>query len=456
MHSLLRFISEMTKISQIYNWSRYPVIGAQLHTFRTHEELKQLLATVPKLITRGSGLSYGDASLANHILSTSHFNKMLEFDEEAGIIRCESGVTLDELLKVIVPAGWFLPVTPGTKFITMGGAVAADVHGKNHHKEGSIGRYVTELSLMLANGDVVTCNRHENSELFHATCGGMGLTGVILEVELRLKKVETSAIYQKNLIARNLTELIQLLRENNDWTYSVAWIDCLSTGKNMGRGVLMLGEHARLIDLPQHERYEPYKVHTDPKLKVPFAAPSFVLNRFSIGAFNYLFNLKHMVGKKEFVVDYDKFFYPLDFVKGWNHLYGKRGFLQYQFVIPFENGEKALAEILNRICQSKLASFLSVLKLLGESDNSIAFPMPGFTLSLDLPVSARLFPLLEELDTIVAANNGRLYLAKDARMNSQTFEKGYPGVKQFKDLLQTSGANAKFESALSKRLSIST
>lgn len=445
----------MTKVSQISNWSRYPVVGAQVHHFRTPEELKGLLNQIPKLIPRGSGLSYGDASLSDHILSTSHFNKMLAFDEEAGIIRCESGVTLDELLKVIAPAGWFLPVTPGTKFITMGGAVAADVHGKNHHKEGSIGRYVTELSIMLANGEVAICSPRENSELFHATCGGMGLTGVVLEVELRLKKIETSYIYQKNIIATNLAELIRLLREHNDWTYSVAWVDCLSTGKSMGRGVLMLGEHANLIELKQKDRYEPLQVHSDPKLKVPFAAPGFILNRFSIGAFNYLFNLKHVVSDKEFVVHYDKFFYPLDFVKGWNHLYGKRGFLQYQFVIPFENGEQAMAEILNRICQSKLASFLSVLKLLGESEHSIAFPMPGFTLSLDLPISPKLFPLLEELDTIVAANNGRLYLAKDARMKSATFEKGYPSIKEFKDLLQTSGANSKFESALSKRLSIS-
>lgn len=430
------------------------MIGAQLHTFRTHEELRQLLAQVPRLITRGAGLSYGDASLGNHILSTRHFNKMLAFDKEKGAIRCESGVTLDELLKVIVPAGWFLPVTPGTKFITMGGAVASDVHGKNHHKEGSIGRYVTEISLMLANGEVVTCSRGENRDLFHATCGGMGLTGVVLEVELQLKKIETSSIYQKNIIAKDLKELIRLLRENNDWTYSVAWVDCLSTGKNMGRGVLMLGEHANLIDLPKNERYEPLRVHTDPRLRVPFVAPSFLLNQLSIGVFNYLFNLKHVLTAKEFVVHYDKFFYPLDFVKGWNHLYGKRGFLQYQFVIPFENGEQALTDILNRICQSKLASFLSVLKLLGESEHSIAFPMPGFTLSLDLPIAPRLFPLLEELDQIVAENKGRLYLAKDARMKSDTFAKGYPAIQQFKDLLQHTGANAKFESALSKRLSI--
>lgn len=442
----------MGKTSKIYNWSRYPVVDAEVHTFRTPEELKELMLKIPRFIPRGAGLSYGDASLGKHVLSTRHFNKILEFDVDNGTIRCESGVTLDELLEVIVPKGWFLPVTPGTKFITVGGAIASDVHGKNHHKEGSFGRYVAEMNLMDASGEVITCGHEINRELFMDTCGGMGLTGVVLDVNLELKKIETSYIKQKNILAANLRELIELLKKHNEATYSVAWIDCVSTGKNMGKGVLMLGEHATLNDLPEKKKQNPLEVHGRPKVSIPFALPSFVLSRFSIGVFNRLYHLKHVLGKKDFVSHYNTFFYPLDFIRGWNRMYGKRGFLQYQFVIPFERGEETLEEIMRRISRSKLASFLSVLKLLGTGAHSVAFPMPGFTLALDLPVSRKLFHLLDDLDEIVTSSGGRLYLAKDARMKSKTFTKGYPGFEKFQRTLASSGANKKFESLLSKRL----
>lgn len=435
-----------------YNWSRYPVVDAQVHTFQTEGDLREMVKKVPKLIARGAGLSYGDASLASHIVSTKKFNKLLNLDVQQGVIRCESGVTLDEILKIAVPKGWFLPVTPGTKFITIGGAVAADVHGKNHHIEGSFNRYVNELTLMQADGSVLTCAPGENADLFHATCGGMGLSGVILEIELRLRRIETAYIVQENLIARNLGELLDLLMTYNDRTYSVAWVDCLTTGKSMGRGVLMLGEHAEYKDLPAKLKKAPLAIHSDPRLKIPFDLPSFVLNKFSIGLFNQLFNLKHRLTTRKFTVHYDTFFYPLDFIQNWNRMYGRRGFLQYQFVIPFEKGEETLAKILHLISQSKLASFLTVLKLLGASDHSVAFPMPGFTLALDLPVSARLFPLLDQLDEIVAENGGRIYLAKDARMKAEIFKKGYPGAADFNNLLKHSGAVLKFESSLSKRL----
>jgi len=437
---------------QISNWNGYPVVSAQLHSFQTLEELRHLMAEIPRLIPRGAGLSYGDASLAGHILSTHRFNRFLHFDHLRGAIRCEAGVTLDEILKVIVPKGWFLPVTPGTKYITIGGAVAADVHGKNHHKEGSIGRYVDRLTLMMADGELMQCSSTENPDLFHTTCGGMGLTGIILEVELNLKPIETSRIVQKNIIAPNLKTMIEMLRAHNDSTYSVAWIDCLARGNKMGRGVVMLGEHALLKDLTQNERTEALHIHADPKFSVPFELPASILNTFSISVFNQLFFQKHKIAANESVVQYDQFFYPLDFVKNWNRLYGRNGFLQYQFVIPFENGESTLSEIVSQISKSKQASFLSVLKLLGKSEHSMAFPMSGFTLSLDLPVSKKLFPLLDSLDELVAANGGRLYLAKDARMSGKMLARGYPALQQFKKSRDSSGASAKFESLLSKRL----
>jgi decaprenylphospho-beta-D-ribofuranose 2-oxidase len=442
----------MRKAKPVSNWGRYPVVDAKSYTFRTVNELKSFVGKTPRFITRGSGLSYGDASLAPVILSTLKFNKILEFDRENGYIRCESGVTLDDLLKVIVPAGWFLPVVPGTKYITVGGAVAADVHGKNHHKDGSFTRYVSSLSIMDTSGQVINCSRDSEAELFHSTCGSMGLTGVILEAGIRLTKVKTAYIVQNNIIAKDLAALISLLKENNASTFSVAWVDCLARGSRLGRGVVMLGEYAQVDDLDQANREFPLKIHRKASLGVPFSMPSFLLNGFTIGAFNTLFFKKHEWSKKEFPVHYDKFFFPLDFIRNWNRLYGKRGFLQYQFVVPFEDGERAMKEILLQISKSRLASFLSVLKLLGPGEHPMSFAMPGYTLALDFPVSEKLFRMLDELDKIVAAAGGRIYLAKDSRMKLETFRGGYPGAVQLQDQLRDK--HSKFGSMLSERLSI--
>jgi decaprenylphospho-beta-D-ribofuranose 2-oxidase len=424
-----------------------------MYTFRTIRELKEFMQGTRSFITRGAGLSYGDASLAPVILSTIKFNKILSFDREQGCIRCEAGVTLEDLLKVIVPAGWFLPVVPGTKYITVGGAVAADVHGKNHHKDGSFTRYVSSLALMVNSGEVVTCSRGKNTEIFHSTCGGMGLTGVILEAVIHLTKVKTAYVVQKNIIAPNLGALTSLLKKHASATFSVAWVDCLASGSNLGRGVLMLGEYAQVDDLRPADREFPLKVHKRARLKVPLTMPSFMLNSFTVGAFNAAFYWKHQLMKKEFPIHYDKFFFPLDFIRDWNRLYGQRGFLQYQFVIPFEGAEVALIEILRQISKSRLASFLSVLKLLGPGEHPLSFAMPGYTLALDFPVAPKLFPLLDELDKIVAAAGGRIYLAKDSRMKLDTFKGGYPEVAHLRRHVGDI-KDPKFGSLLSERLSI--
>lgn len=443
----------MPKVRPVNNWGRYPVVNARMHTFRTISELQDFAGNTKSFIPRGSGLSYGDASLAPVILSTLKFNKILEFNREAGTIRCESGVTLEDILKVIVPAGWFLPVVPGTKHITVGGAVAADVHGKNHHKDGSFTKYVSELNIMVNPGQIMTCTREHNPDVFHSTCGGMGLTGVILEAVIRLTKVNTAYIVQRNLMAPNLRALTSLLKDHSSSTFSVSWVDCLATGSRMGRGVVMLGEYAQVDDLRLKDREFPLKVHGKARLTVPFTMPSFLLNSMTVSAFNTAFYLKYKWSKKEAAVHYDQFFFPLDFVRDWNRCYGKRGFLQYQFVIPFEGGEEAMAEILGQISRSKLASFLSVLKLLGPGEHTMSFPMPGYTLALDFPISDKLFSMLDELDKIVASCGGRIYLAKDSRMKLQTFIDGYPDAGRFsKQLRDVHGA--KFGSMLSERLSM--
>jgi decaprenylphospho-beta-D-ribofuranose 2-oxidase len=442
----------MRKAKPVSNWGRYPVVNAQTFTFRTVNELKSFVGTTSRFITRGSGLSYGDASLAPVILSTLKFNKILEFDREKGCIRCESGVTLDDLLRVIVPAGWFLPVVPGTKYITVGGAVAADVHGKNHHKDGSFTKYVSSVDVMDHTGEVFQCTRKHNAELFHSTCGGMGLTGVILEARIQLTKVKTAYINQKNIMAGDLATLTSLLKEHDSSTFSVAWVDCLASGRNLGQGVVMLGEYAQVDELKATDREFPLKVHKRPRLSVPLTMPSWLLNGFTIGSFNYLFYKKHELSKKEFPVHYDQFFFPLDFIRHWNRLYGRRGFLQYQFVIPFKDGDRVMKEILQQISKSRLASFLSVLKLLGPGEHPLSFAIPGYTLALDFPVSAELFLMLDELDKIVASAGGRIYLAKDSRMKLETFKYGYPGAIQLQDQLRDK--DPKFGSMMSERLSI--
>lgn len=444
------------KTAEVYNWSRYPRVLANQYSFTRVSELQQLLQQLPTLIARGSGLSYGDASLSGEVVSTLRFNKMLNFNNEAGIIRCESGVTLDELLQVIVPAGWFLPVTPGTKFITLGGAVAADVHGKNHHKEGSFSRYIKSITVMGSDGEIVECSASKNQELFHLTCGGMGLTGIILEVELELKKTTTSMITQKNIAANNLDEMLDALRNYSHYTYSVAWIDCLSGGKNMGRGALMVGEHTVLDELPKSLRKQPLRLHTKPRLNIPFEMPSFLLNSITTGIFNDAYFSLMKLRNKEFLTHYDKFFYPLDFILHWNLLYGKPGFLQYQFVVPFDGGDSALKIILKKITESKSASFLAVLKVMGEAEHPLSFGMPGYTLALDFPVSQQLFLLLEELDAVVAAHGGKLYLAKDARMKQKVFSQSYAQYDEVKTKLKKYKGHVKFESLLSQRLSLTS
>jgi hypothetical protein len=282
----------------------------------------------------------------------------------------------------------------------------------------------------------------------------MGLSGIILQVELRLKKMETAFIKQKNIIARNLEELVRMLKENNSSTYSVAWIDCIASGSRLGRSVLMLGEHAKIDELPDKYKGRSLLTHRAPKLRLPVDLPSFTLNSYSVGLFNNAYYYSHLFSRKEFFVHYDKFFYPLDFIKDWNKLYGRRGFLQYQFVIPRGRGEEGLTEIIKKISGSRLASFLGVLKLLGPSDHPLSFAMDGYTLALDFPITNQLFGLLDQLDDIVVACEGRIYLAKDARMKMETFHKCYRRQAHFRDSMAKRGGDHKFESLLSKRLAI--
>jgi len=437
----------------IANWGNYPVIESDDESFVFEDQLDALIQKEQSFIARGNGRCYGDASLAERTISTLKFDKILSFDTANGIFECQSGLTLDQILTVIVPAGWFLPVTPGTKFITIGGGLASDVHGKNHHVDGSISNHVIEMDVVLASDQVITCSADLHPDLFEATLGGMGLTGVISRVKLRLKKIATSLIRQKQIKAENLQELIGLFEEYKDYTYSVAWIDCLKKGKHFGRSILMLGEHAAVADLPEHQKANPLKLPKNKQLNFPFSMPSWVLNKFTVKAFNFLYYSKNFKKEINNLVSYEPFFYPLDAVLHWNRLYGKSGFVQYQFVLPLDARE-GLIEILHRIADEGLGSFLAVLKVFGKQESMISFPKEGYTLALDFPVRTGLLEFLDELDAIVLKYKGRLYMSKDARMKPEMLVAGYPELEKFKRIVKKYNPDGKIRSVQSDRLLI--
>lgn len=436
---------------QIANWGNYPVMESQEKIFSTTEEAARYVSVQEGFIPRGNGRCYGDASLSGNTISTLKYDKILSFDTEKGLLECQSGLTLDKILEVIVPKGWFLPVTPGTKFITVGGAVASDVHGKNHHVDGSFSNHILEMDVMLADGRLITCSTTDHSDLFWATCGGMGLTGLITRVKFDLKKIESAYIKQKQVKAENLEEVIRLFEEYKDYTYSVAWIDCLKKGKNFGRSILILGEHATLEELPAEKKKEPLKFPAKKQITFPFNLPSFVLNQFTVKAFNFLYYGKNFKREINNVVSYEPFFYPLDAILHWNRGYGKKGFVQYQFVLPLES-KQGLVEILNKISDKGMGSFLAVLKVFGKQDDLISFPTEGYTLALDFPVRKGLFEFLDELDQVVLKYGGRLYMSKDARMQPGILQAGYKGLPEFIKIVKKYNPDSKIRSVQSERL----
>ncbi|RBL90579.1 FAD-binding oxidoreductase [Chitinophaga flava] len=436
---------------RLANWGNYPTITSEENAFTQEQQLREFVVSNRQLIARGNGRCYGDASLGKHSISMLKYDKILSFDEQNGFLETQAGVTLDQILDIIVPKGWFLPVTPGTKFITVGGAVASDVHGKNHHVDGAFSGHITEMDVITGDGETVTCSQERHTDLFWATCGGMGLTGVITRVKFDLKKIETAYIKQKQLKARNLEEVIRLFDEYKHYTYSMAWIDCLQKGDSFGRSILIVGEHATKADLNPKQQEAPLKLPAKPRLTVPFNLPSFILNTFTVKAFNWLYYGKNFKKEINNVVPYEPFFYPLDAILHWNRGYGKAGFVQYQFVLPLEQ-KAGLVAILQRISEKGWGSFLAVLKVFGHQDSLISFPMEGYTLALDFPVRKGLFEFLDELDEIVLQYGGRLYLSKDARMKQDVFWKSYPNANRFADIVKTYNSGKRFESLQSERL----
>lgn len=407
-------------IQKVTNWGNYPIVEKEMRSDDSFSKIKEFVLSHNEVIARGNGRCYGDASLGEHIFSTKKLNKFISFDRLNGIIECESGVLLSEVLEVVVPQGYFLYVTPGTKFVSVGGAIASDVHGKNHHAEGCFSEYVIEFKLMNENGQIITCSREENSDKFWATIGGMGLTGIILTAKFKLKNIETAYIRQESIKAENLDEIFRLFEESESWTYTVAWIDCLQKGKNIGRSILMRGEHAFQHELPQNLKNNPLRLKKKFQPTVPFYFPNFVLNALTVKIFNLLYYKKQAKKEIKNFIDYETFFYPLDAINEWNKIYGKSGFIQYQMVIPKETGKEGMKRILETIANSGNGSFLAVLKLFGKNNPEAynSFPFEGYTLALDFKVNSKLKKLVDQLDQIVQEFGGRIYLTKDSMSRS--------------------------------------
>lgn len=413
-------------MSTFKSWGRYPDVSQIGHPmmWRTevHESLAEVLKKVDVTLPYGCGRSYGDSCLSasGHVLTARGLRKYINFDPATGHLEAEAGVTLGEILDLVVPKGWFLPVTPGTKYVTLGGAVANDVHGKNHHKRGSFGCNIIGFNLYRSDMGYIHCSTEEHRELFEATIGGLGLTGIIVSVSLQMMPIETSLIGVETKRFLDLSEFFCLSRVyDNQYEYAVAWIDCVATGRSRGRGVYMLGRHLLSGDLNLPSRK---------KLSVPVTPPMSLINPLSLKIFNEIYFRRQPQSWRHGVVDYDSFFYPLDALLNWNRVYGKKGFQQFQCVIPDEYAEPAMEALLDEISRSRLGSFLAVLKRCGGlvSPGLMSFPLKGTSLALDFPSHRSLENLFLRLDEVVVKYGGRLYPAKDAHMKAADFQKFYP------------------------------
>jgi FAD/FMN-containing dehydrogenase len=435
-------------------WGRHPRIDANICAPRSLEEMRSLLGS-GDAIARGNGRAYGDSAInVNNTIHMRHFNRLLGFDSKRGRLEVEAGVLLSDIIDIFMPQGWFPYVTPGTKFVTVGGMIASDVHGKNHHKEGNFANFVDWFDLVTESGSVVRCSRDQNKDFFEWTLGGMGLTGIILRAGIRLRPIKSVWMKQRRLVAENIGRAIEIFENSQDATYSVAWIDCLQKGKSIGRSLVSLAEHAETQELPEKLQSKPFRLPGKRKLRIPLELPSWTLNNLSVRAFNSLYFSYGKMKPKDQFVDLDSYFYPLDTILDWNKIYGRKGFVQFQCVIPLSNAEAGITELLQTIANFGGGSFLAVLKRFSKQRSRFSFPMEGYTLALDFPLNGSTSSLIETLDYITLKNNGRFYLAKDSRMSRETFMDSDPRIDAFKKFRRVNGMTKKFISVQSERLGL--
>jgi FAD/FMN-containing dehydrogenase len=428
------------------SWGCLPIADAERIVERDwrFEALPEFIGT-DSALAFGLGRSYGDSCINSHAtqISTRRLDRLMRFDIECGILHCEAGVTLDEILQVSIPRGWFLPVLPGTRFVTLGGAIANDVHGKNHHRAGSFGCHVLSLTLLRSDGVRYHCSAEENPQLFAATIGGLGLTGLIISAEVRLVRISSDQMEVEDLAFSCVEEFSALSRDSADWEYTVSWIDTFVRNGQVGRGVFSRARHVQRAD-----ELDPGR--STPRVGVPFTPPVTLVNRWTVDLFNRLYFRYRNRNTGLQYLHYQPFFFPLDAIANWNRVYGKQGFYQYQCVVPQHGGEEAIKTLLRGVSRSGAASFLTVLKEFGgiQSPGMLSFPRPGLTLAIDFPNRGKQTTrLLASFDEIVQSAGGALYPAKDARMPAHLFKSGYPNLEAFMPEL-----DPKFSSAFWRRV----
>ena len=448
-----------SKRLELAGWGRHPVQTCEVYRPERFEDLEAIVQRAPQrdLTARGLGRSYGDASLNDRgaVILTERLNRLLAFDPETGLLHCEASVSLAEILDHFLKRGFFFPVTPGTKFITVGGAIAADVHGKNHHHSGSMAAWLQDFRLLTADGRVLECSREKHSEIFWASIGGMGLTGVILDAHIRLQRVETAYMNTEHEQVRDLDALLERSSDGDaHYAYSVAWIDCLHRGRGLGRSVLLRANHAAVSDLPTRLQSRPLELPRKASPNLPFALPSATLSRPAMRAFNEAYYRLHR--SRSFVSDCHSYFYPLDSVRNWNRAYGRRGVIQYQCLFPTARARSGLIRVLEQVSASGLGAFLTVLKGMGPASGGLlSFPFEGQTLSLDLPWSGPgLKTLVADLDRTVLKHDGRVYLAKDSCLGPEGFREMYPHAEAFERVCAELDPGQRFASSLARRVGL--
>lgn len=428
----------------ISGWGNFPRLKSNIYKHWSVSQIQNIINSLDKCIPNGLLRSYGDSALNLSVISSLSLNRIINFDKTNKTITCESGISFKDLINFLSKHQLTLPVTPGTKFITIGGAIASDIHGKNHHINGSFGSWVQSIRVITADGTIVNCSKTENIDLFRATIGGMGLTGFILDATINLVELRSALIEQTTIQAQDLFHLFELFDNYGNYPFSVSWLDTNSKSKKLGRGALFVGKESQ-------EKCELFLA--EPKLNIPFYFPNKTLNKFSVKILNNLYYIRNKSSQNQ--VNFDKFFYPLDIINNWNRGYGKNGFIQYQFVVPKDVSYKVVEQVLHTMQDYGINSFLTVLKLMGKSNNfDLSFPTEGYTLAMDIPVSKKSLELANKLDEIVKSNQGKLYLTKDARMSKEMFWSTYKNLDRFLETKSKYDPNNKFQSLQSKRLGI--